>query len=372
MLRKTIVSCAALVSLAGAVPANADVIKVPCRGGAGGLVRAIKLANSTTRADTIKLAPGCRYVLTKVDNNWYGPNGLPAISSAVTIKARGAVIARSRAHGTPPFRLFFVGADPADPDTSGYTSPGPGRLTLRDVTLTGGLARGGNSASGGAGAGFGGAIFNQGEVRLVRSTLAGNVARGGTSFYPSVFAPYGDGGGGLGGGPGPPPPGTGGGLGGGKPPPGGGRAGGPRGGHPPHPAGGGGGGGGFGAGGGRGAPGSGSSPAGKGGAGGFGGGGGGRFPGSGATETPGGVGGGSGGIGDQFLLGGGGAGMGGAVFTMQGKLSIVNSTLSPNSASGGRGNLDGLGAGGAVPPPDRLLTTGSSTPPLHLPPASRW
>ena len=148
MLRKTIVSCAALVSLAGAAPAKADVIKVPCRGGAGGFVRAIKLANSTTRADTIMLARGCRYVLTEVDNNWYGPNGLPAISSPVAVKGRGAVIARSRARGTPAFRLFFVGADPADPDTSGYTSPGPGRLTLREVTLTGGLARGGNSASG--------------------------------------------------------------------------------------------------------------------------------------------------------------------------------------------------------------------------------
>src|SRR5947207_7854538 len=164
MLRKTIVSCAALVSLAGAVPANADVIKVPCRGGAGGLVRAIKLANSTARADTIRLARGCRYVLTKVDNNWYGPNGLPAISTAVTIRGRGAEIARSRARGTPPFRLFFVGADPADPDTRGYTSPGPGRLTIREVTLTGGLAMGGSSTGGGGGAGFGGAIFSQGEV----------------------------------------------------------------------------------------------------------------------------------------------------------------------------------------------------------------
>src|SRR5947207_2935684 len=179
MLRKTIVSCAALVSLAGAVPANADVIKVPCRGGAGGLVRAIKLANSTARADTIRLARGCRYVLTKVDNNWYGPNGLPAISTAVTIRGRGAEIARSRARGTPPFRLFFVGADPADPGTGGE---GGGTARARGVGGGAGAVRaaedGGNPSGGGPLTGRGGS-GGKGEANRSGRGAGGDGSGGG-------------------------------------------------------------------------------------------------------------------------------------------------------------------------------------------------
>ena len=76
-----------------------------------------------------------------------------------------------------------MGADPASPDTAGYVSPGPGRLTLRDVTLADGLAKGGDSFLGGGGAGMGGAIFSQGTVLIERSTLTGNVARGGSTLW---------------------------------------------------------------------------------------------------------------------------------------------------------------------------------------------
>ena len=99
--------------------------------------------------------------------------------------------------------------------------------------------------------------------------------------------------------------------------------------------GGGGGGGGFGGGGGA------SSVLDRGGAGGFGGGGG-----SGSPGGPPGFGGGTPASGES----GGGAGMGGAIFNMQGRLTIRNSTLASNAAIGGRDPVpdSGKGIAGAV------------------------
>ncbi len=79
----------------------------------------------------------------------------------------------------PKFRLFFVGADPARSATASYTSPGAGNLTLHELTLIGGPRRGGSASAGGAGAGLGGAIFNQGRLTLDAVTVTQNEARGG-------------------------------------------------------------------------------------------------------------------------------------------------------------------------------------------------
>ncbi|MHB1570521.1 MAG: hypothetical protein ACYC0H_15155, partial [Solirubrobacteraceae bacterium] len=181
----------ALLALAvfGPVPAVASAasISAACSGTKGdgaSLAGAITLANSDPGTDTVVLGAGCTYTLTSVNNYWYGPNGLPAISSDVTIEGNGATITRSPF--APDFRLFFVGADPASPDTLGYASPGPGRLTLRDVTLSGGIAQGGGSDRGGGGAGMGGAIFSQGFVAIDHSTVTGNLAQGGASTEMSV------------------------------------------------------------------------------------------------------------------------------------------------------------------------------------------
>ncbi len=112
-------------------------IRVPCTGGSP-LVAAINGAN-TGGPGTIILRHGCTYTLNAPDNYWYGPNGLPPIASAITIEGNGATIAREA--GSPPFRFFYVGADPANPNTFGYTSPGAGSLTLHNLTLTGGWPR---------------------------------------------------------------------------------------------------------------------------------------------------------------------------------------------------------------------------------------
>ncbi|HZE17551.1 MAG TPA: hypothetical protein VE197_18640, partial [Mycobacterium sp.] len=150
------------------------------------------LANSIGGSNTISLVAGCVYDVKAVNNNWYGPNGLPPVANRLTIEGHGATIVRDSA--APSFRLFYVGADPSSPDTPGYTSPGAGNLTLDEVTLSHGLAQGGDSNGGGGGAGMGGAIFNQGVLTVIGSTLTGNRAQGGSS----VDATAGTGGGGMG------------------------------------------------------------------------------------------------------------------------------------------------------------------------------
>ena len=198
MVRRALVI---LVGVAGVAvcpaEASAAIFNAACTGSSGdvtSLKNAITQANATPASeDTVALGPGCLDELVAQDNFWYGPNGLPPIGSDITIAGQGATIARADA--SPKFRFFFVGADPTSQSTLGYATPGAGRLVLRDVTVRGGLAEGGDALGGGGGAGLGGAIFNQGLVILERSTLTANVATGGSSGQ-GVFGP--GGGGGLG------------------------------------------------------------------------------------------------------------------------------------------------------------------------------
>lgn len=149
--------------------------------------------------DTIYLNPGGTYTLTAPDNGVDGLNGLPDINHGVTIYGRNATIRRDPS--APAFRFFHV---------SGAGNPGipvnpsnAGALFLNDLTLTGGLARGGKGGDsqfpGGGGAGMGGAIFNNGGVViLTHCKLIGNRAEGGAAGVGANPYGYG-GGGGLGG-----------------------------------------------------------------------------------------------------------------------------------------------------------------------------
>jgi hypothetical protein len=418
---------ASLAAVIVFVPAtNAEAAPLPCVGGDGdefALSAVIEVANGTPLPDVIELAPGCVYSFTSAHSSvleandfWYGPAAVPAIASPITIEGNGAVIERSAGAATP-FRLFFVGADPVNDDTLGYASPGPGDLTIRNVTLRGGLAKGGDSGDGGGGAGLGGAIYNQGLLTLEGSTLTQNTAQGGNADGTNSesggagigadalgavgrgFGELGAYGGGSGGGGA--APGAGAGGGGGFRPDEDGAAGGPgspggNGGGPPtgvagasggSGSGGNGGGGGGSAsleggsggafsqggvlGGGGGVGGGGGANATHGGGGGFGGGGamgnvfggdGGFGAGGGAGPTPGegGFGGGAG----STTAGGGGAGMGGAIFNHQGTVTIRNSTLSGNSVVGGDGGAapnDGERLGGALFNLNGTVTVDSST-----------
>jgi hypothetical protein len=409
----SLVVSATLLSGVGSVPQTAAAVgatqDVACSTSA--LLTAISMADSGSAPATLNLAHKCKYQLTEINNYWYGPNALPPISTKIVINGNGAAIVRDVSADLPNFRFFFIGADPSSPATYGWSTPGAGDLRLSNLTIAGGVARGGNGSGGGLGAG--GAIFSQGALTLDDVTLTANHATGGDG------GPYvGDspdigftGGGGIGsdstttagggfGGPVDPingqstgnAQGGGGGFtagdsasgaGGGGTATGtggdggvntGGISGDGSGGAGPYLSGKSGSGGGFGtggnggteavvgmAGGGGGGVGGGGGAGAGGGGGGFGGGGGqggakiggeGGFGGGGgaAVGTTGGYGGGDGDPkGDGG--GGGGAGMGGAIFDQDGSLSITNSTLAGNAAEHGLGidaAANGHGLGGAV------------------------
>lgn len=103
-------------------------------------------------ADTILLMKDAVYTLTEVDNNTTGANGLPAVSSEITVEGHGATL--RRAVGAPDFRFFFS----------------IGSLTLRELEISNG------SAIGDAAGRDGGVIRNSGNLLVDRCTLVGNAA----------------------------------------------------------------------------------------------------------------------------------------------------------------------------------------------------
>jgi hypothetical protein len=171
------------------VPAGPTVFNVG-PGDVAGLIQAINDANHTPTDTTniINLANNSTYDLSKIDNSFYGPNGLPAIWSNITIHGHGSTIGRLLQVGdeAPEFRLFYI--------AGGLNGLPAGSLTMDNVTLMNGEAKGGDSNSGGGGLGAGGAIFNQGTLTLTDVTLEANTAVGGNSGDANV----GNGGGGMG------------------------------------------------------------------------------------------------------------------------------------------------------------------------------
>jgi hypothetical protein len=129
----------ALVALPLVIPcanAWAAPFVAPCTGTTGdsaGLIAAVNQANTAPGPDSVVLGQGCTYTFDQQSNGWYGLNALPAIKSDVTIEGNGATL--ERASVLTGFRFFFVGADPTDPDTLDYVTPGAGTLTIRDLTL---------------------------------------------------------------------------------------------------------------------------------------------------------------------------------------------------------------------------------------------
>lgn len=121
---------------------------------------------------------GTTLTFTDADNFWFGSNALPPIASPIAIDG-GAAGITLRITNPLRLRFFFVGAETSGNVYQQLESPGPGSLTLTNLTLSGGIARGGDGDRGGAGAGLGGAIFNQGGLLLLGVTLSENQALGG-------------------------------------------------------------------------------------------------------------------------------------------------------------------------------------------------
>ncbi len=264
----------------------------------------------TISFDPTLTASGPATIALSIDgDDTFGPSALP-ITSSITIEgptgSNGITITQNTSGS---LRLFYVEQ---------------GSLTLENLTLSGGLAQGGNGfGNGGGAAGLGGAIVNAGTLTLIQDTLANNQAVGGSGGTGGA-----GGGGGLGGDASSSSPLDGGGPNGGAGDPNSVSAGG------------------FGGGGGGGTNG--------GGAGGFGGGGGacggsGGFGGGGGGTNGGGAGGGGDGGSNG---GGGGAGLGGAIFNYGGTVVVTNSTLADNTAqggsAGGNGASSGDGLGGVI------------------------
>jgi hypothetical protein len=121
------------------------------------LITSIHMANANGDSDTIQLASGT-YSLIGVDNVINGPNGLPSITTPITIVGAGAEsTAIQRAADAPPFRILHVVA--------------AGALTLDSLTIRNGLL-----PEGEGGAIEGGGIRNSGgTLNIANVTVADNV-----------------------------------------------------------------------------------------------------------------------------------------------------------------------------------------------------
>ena len=144
-------------------------------------------------ADTIILAEGATYTLSEADNGTGDDtSALPRVASEISLEGNGATVERSGAEDTPPFRLFYVaeagtltldnatvrGGELIDtsyqaPDVVGPSFLNLGSLTLTNVTISDGYIEG---ASNGV------AVHNLGTLRLERSTAENH----------SANDPYGD------------------------------------------------------------------------------------------------------------------------------------------------------------------------------------
>ncbi len=192
------------MSLAGAALAFALALgQVPIAraagigvGGSCTLIDAITAANTDTAvggcaagsgADTITLSGDV--TLTSVNSTGaYGDNGLPLITSAITIEGNGATI--SRVGGSPDFRIFEVASTGDltlnDTTISGgrsslvffyFSGSGGGILNSGTLTLTNSTVS--DNTIGGFGLGGGGGIENFGMATLNNSTVSGNAANSG-------------------------------------------------------------------------------------------------------------------------------------------------------------------------------------------------
>ncbi len=158
----------ALLLALGQAPALAATINV---GGGCSLVNAINSANQEASvggctagsgADTIVLPANSTRTLTTVNNTSYGPNGLPVISSAITIDGNGSTI--TRGNSAPNLRIFTVSST--------------GNLTLAETTVSQGVGAGAFPDN------VGGGILNvQGTVKLINSTLSENRATAGGGLH---------------------------------------------------------------------------------------------------------------------------------------------------------------------------------------------
>lgn len=156
---------------------------VTAAGSAPGTLRqAIYDANHTPEADLIQFAPALQgdINLSVSDDAAVGASAL-LVTSQIKIFGNAVGITIRRDSSAGEMRLFRVTAT--------------GDLTLDSLSVAGGIARGvsGSTPAENGGEAYGGAILNQGTLRIVASTFYNNLAVGGNA------GPGGEGGKGMGG-----------------------------------------------------------------------------------------------------------------------------------------------------------------------------
>lgn len=140
-----------------APPAHADTVSVRCS--VAKLVEAIEDANRSPGHDTLNLARKCTYRLERPDTA-SPANGLPVITSDITINGNNATI--TRAKSAPAFRILLVGEE--------------GRLVLNKTTISRGRATDCPAVPDAPGLVCGGGINNQGTMTVNHSRVIDNTA----------------------------------------------------------------------------------------------------------------------------------------------------------------------------------------------------
>lgn len=173
-------------SLGIARPGAAAVIECTS-GDVACLIDAINAVNATAEADTIHLQAGT-YTLAAPDNDTDGSNGLPSITSPLTIVGAGignTIIEREAT--APDFRLFHV-AQAGILKLEGVTARGGRLRTGSNPVDGGGLFNLGtaiisasavtDSATGFGGAGAGGGVASLGKLVIAGSIVSRNTSAG--------------------------------------------------------------------------------------------------------------------------------------------------------------------------------------------------
>ena len=155
------------------------------------LITAINTANENGEDDTIQLQAGT-YTLTAVDNviENDGGNGLPSITSAITITGAGAdtTIIERDVNGDAFFRIFHVRAGgtltlEALHIQKGHAATGGGGIEIRSggtVTVENSTINDNTATGGGFRGGVGIENFG-GTLTIINSTISGNRVTGGVS-----------------------------------------------------------------------------------------------------------------------------------------------------------------------------------------------
>ncbi len=137
--------------------------------GGGTLRQAILDANNSPGADLIQFASGLSgdINLSMIDDTTAGPSAL-LVTSEIAIRGNSEGITINRDTAAAETRLFRVTTT--------------GNLSLESIMLSGGIVRGTGGAAGQSGGiALGGAIYNEGTLLVVASTLYGNSAVGGNA-----------------------------------------------------------------------------------------------------------------------------------------------------------------------------------------------